>query len=290
MARRRATTSLLFWVTFWPGATLAGAGGAGGLAARREPGARFLLAWLVPSWIVFELGRDQAAALRAAALSGDRDPDRRRRRERGAVARRRWLVRGAAGWFVLPLRWSAIGVVVLIVIVGRAARPARLAVRRRRRRSSACSPGGFYDVDGAERSLLRGDGGVGAARRSRSSRVTFPLAAGAVSERADRATMLRDSGCTRADASPPPAITKSRAWCSSLGTDTRLTDGAGAAEFLRGGACRFALVEARQRAQLRAARRRDRTALCGRPARRRLSTSASGGRSTIAVYPLAEKP
>ena len=30
-----------------------------------------------------------------------------------------------------------------------------------------------------------------------------------------------------------------------LGTDTRFTDGAGAAEFLRGGACRFALVDAR---------------------------------------------
>jgi hypothetical protein len=30
-----------------------------------------------------------------------------------------------------------------------------------------------------------------------------------------------------------------------LGTDTRFTDGAGAAEFLRQGACRFALIDAR---------------------------------------------
>jgi len=30
-----------------------------------------------------------------------------------------------------------------------------------------------------------------------------------------------------------------------LGTDTRFTDGAGAAEFLRGGPCRFALVDTR---------------------------------------------
>ena len=30
------------------------------------------------------------------------------------------------------------------------------------------------------------------------------------------------------------------------GTDTRLTDAVGAVEFLRGGECRFALIEARQ--------------------------------------------
>jgi len=30
-----------------------------------------------------------------------------------------------------------------------------------------------------------------------------------------------------------------------LGTDTRFTDGAHAAEFLRGGACHFALIDAR---------------------------------------------
>ena len=42
-----------------------------------------------------------------------------------------------------------------------------------------------------------------------------------------------------------PAI-RSRAWYFSPGHDTRLTDGGGAAEFLRGGACRFAFIEQRQ--------------------------------------------
>src|SRR6476659_8375326 len=46
---------LLFWVTFWPGAPLAGMAAPAIWRARREPGAQYLLAWLVPSWIVFEL-------------------------------------------------------------------------------------------------------------------------------------------------------------------------------------------------------------------------------------------
>ena len=46
---------LLFWLTFWPGAPLAGMAAPAVWRARREAGAQFLLAWLVPSWIVFEL-------------------------------------------------------------------------------------------------------------------------------------------------------------------------------------------------------------------------------------------
>src|ERR1700689_521841 len=46
---------LLFWITFWPGAPLAAMAAPAVWRARREPGAQFLLAWLVPSWIVFEL-------------------------------------------------------------------------------------------------------------------------------------------------------------------------------------------------------------------------------------------
>ena len=45
---------LLFWVTFWPGSVLAGLAAPAVWRARREPGAQFLLAWLIPSWIVFE--------------------------------------------------------------------------------------------------------------------------------------------------------------------------------------------------------------------------------------------
>ena len=45
---------VLFWLTFWPGAPLAAMAAPAVWRARREPGAQFLLAWLIPSWIVFE--------------------------------------------------------------------------------------------------------------------------------------------------------------------------------------------------------------------------------------------
>src|SRR5262249_56916502 len=47
------TYFILFWVTFWPGATLAALATPAVWAARRQPTTKFLLAWLVPSWIVF---------------------------------------------------------------------------------------------------------------------------------------------------------------------------------------------------------------------------------------------
>src|SRR5260370_2831873 len=46
---------ILFFVTFFPASILAGLAPPAVWAIRREPAARFLLAWLVPSWIVFEV-------------------------------------------------------------------------------------------------------------------------------------------------------------------------------------------------------------------------------------------
>jgi 4-amino-4-deoxy-L-arabinose transferase-like glycosyltransferase len=46
---------LLFFITFWPGAVLASLAAPRVWQARREPGAQFLLAWLIPSWLVFEI-------------------------------------------------------------------------------------------------------------------------------------------------------------------------------------------------------------------------------------------
>src|SRR5262249_32487562 len=46
---------ILFWVTFWPGATLAALATPAVWGARHEPAIKFLLAWLVPSWLVLEL-------------------------------------------------------------------------------------------------------------------------------------------------------------------------------------------------------------------------------------------
>ena len=75
---------LLFWLTFWPGSMLAGAGRAAGVAGAARTG-RALSAGVAAAVLGGVRGGDhQAAALRAAALSGDRDSDRRHRRERRA--------------------------------------------------------------------------------------------------------------------------------------------------------------------------------------------------------------
>ena len=56
MARRRAITSLLFWLTFWPGATLAAHGGAERLGgAAREGRASSCWPGSCRAWIVLEL-------------------------------------------------------------------------------------------------------------------------------------------------------------------------------------------------------------------------------------------
>lgn len=46
--------TLLFFVTFWPGALFAGLAVVYAWTARRTPVVQFLVAWIVPTWIVFE--------------------------------------------------------------------------------------------------------------------------------------------------------------------------------------------------------------------------------------------
>jgi hypothetical protein len=100
----------------------------------------------------------------------------------------------------------------------------------------------FLDTDGAERSLLR------AAFAALLTMITVfgfvapslrPLFPSAAIER-----VLRRAAC------PMPAVAAAGFHEPSLvflvGTPTRLTDGGGAADFLRQGPCRFAIVEMRQ--------------------------------------------
>src|ERR1700755_381100 len=111
---------VLFWITFWPGAPLAGMAAPAVWRARREPGAQYLLAWLIPSWIVFELGLTQPppyvlalypaiAILAAGAL------------ERRVLSRSAWLMRGSAWWFAIPALGSVIAVVGAIMLTRQAA-------------------------------------------------------------------------------------------------------------------------------------------------------------------------
>jgi len=93
---------LLFWVTFWPGAVLAGLAAPAVWKARHEPGTRFLLAWLIPSWLVFEAVMTKLphyvlplyppiAILIAGVL------------ESGGLSKWRCMVRGTVGWFLFPV-------------------------------------------------------------------------------------------------------------------------------------------------------------------------------------------
>src|SRR6202167_759904 len=93
---------VLFFATFFPASMLAGLAAPAVWAVRREPAARFLLAWLVPSWVVFALVVTKLphyvmplypaiAILIAGAV------------ESNVLSRRPWLVRGAAWWFIAPI-------------------------------------------------------------------------------------------------------------------------------------------------------------------------------------------
>ena len=230
---------VLFWVTFWPGSVLAGLAAPMIWRSRREAGAQFLLAWLVPSWLVFEavmtklphyvLPLYPAIAILIAGILGS-----------GNLSRSRWLVRGTIGWFLFP---GAIAIAVLIAFImfggdlGLIAWPFSAA-------AVICGLFAWwlYDVDGAERALLRG----------MVASVLVAITVYAVTLRLlpslfPSAMIAEAIGMTECR---PPHVASTFAYQEPslvflLGTDTRFTDGAGAADFLRGGPCNFAVVDSR---------------------------------------------
>jgi 4-amino-4-deoxy-L-arabinose transferase-like glycosyltransferase len=234
------TYFLLFWLMFFPGSMLAGLAAPAVWAARREPGAKFLMAWLLPSWIVLELVVTKLphyvmplfppVAILIAGIM-----------EARMLSRSRWLTPGTAWWFIFPLLLGIAGVACLIVLGH------QLGLIAWAFAGGAIVVGlvawQLYEVDGAEPSLLRG---IAAALLLEialfgvivpSLETLFPSPA--------LARILRDSGCPR----PVVAATVGYHEPSLVflaGTPTRLTDVAGAAEFLAGGECRFAFIEAHQ--------------------------------------------
>src|SRR5207247_1652473 len=144
----------LFWVSFWPGATLAALATPAVWQARREAAVKFLLAWLVPSWLVLE------------------------------------LVVTKLPHYVLPL-YPPIAILIAIAIFG----------------------------------------------------LVVP-SLGQLFPSPTLARILRESGCTQPQAAAVGYQEPSVVFLA--GTATRLVDVAGAAEFLRGGECRFVFIEASQ--------------------------------------------
>ncbi|HEY1364773.1 MAG TPA: glycosyl transferase [Xanthobacteraceae bacterium] len=230
---------VLFWITFWPGATLAALATPAVWAGRREPATKFLLAWLLPSWLLLELVVTKlphyvlplypAVAILIAGVIDAR-----------ALSRQPRLVFGTMWWFVVPLLAGILGIVLLAAVgrqlgplawpcIGAAAVMGLLAWR-------------LYEVDGAEHSLLRAVAAAVLVAVAIFAVVVPSL--GQLFPSAALARVLRDSGCARPVAAAVGYQEPSLVFLA--GTATRLTDSAGAAEFLNGGTCRFAFVEARQ--------------------------------------------
>jgi 4-amino-4-deoxy-L-arabinose transferase-like glycosyltransferase len=228
---------LLFWVTFWPGAPLAGMAAPAVWRARREPGAQFLLAWLIPSWIVFELVLTKLphyvlplypaiAILTIGAL------ERR-------VLSRSWLMRGAAWWFVIPAATSVIAVIGAVTLTRQPVFLAWPFV------AAALIFGLFawwlYDDNRAERSLLNA---VVAAMFLAMAIYGIVLPAlTPLFPSLEIARALRNVVCVGPKAAAAGFQEPSLVFMT--GTSTLLTDGSGAADFLGQGSCRFALVESR---------------------------------------------
>jgi 4-amino-4-deoxy-L-arabinose transferase-like glycosyltransferase len=232
--------AVAFWGTFFPGAILAGVAAPAIWRARIEPGCKFLLAWVVPSWIVFELVPTKlphyvlplypaVAILIAGAIDSH------------SLSRNSWLVRGTVWWFILV----AAGALILIGLqigVGQ-----RLGLLAWALGAAAVIFSLFawllYRIDGAEPSLLRAAAGsvmLSAAAFGATlpaMRVAFPSVA--------LANYVRDSGCAA------PGVISVGFHEPSLvflvGTNTAEGfAGSNAADFLNGGPCRFAFVDTRQ--------------------------------------------
>ena len=228
---------LLFWVTFWPGAPLAGMAVPSVWRARREPGAQYLLAWLVPSWIVFELVLTKLphyvlplypaiAILTVGAL------ERR-------ILSRSWLKRGAAWWFVIPAAASIIAVVGAIRLTRQPVFLAWPFV------AAALIFGLFawwlYDDNRAERSLLNAV--LAAMFLAVAIYGVVVPALVPLFPSAEIARALRNVVCVGPKAAAAGFHEPSLVFMT--GTSTLLTDGSGGADFLGQGSCRFALVEQR---------------------------------------------
>jgi len=267
---------VLFWVSFWPGATLAALATPAVWRARREPAVKFLLAWLVPSWLVFELVVTKlphyvlplypAIAILIAGAIDVR-----------ALSQRPSLEWGTIWWFIVPVLAGVAGIVALAMIgrqfgllvwplIGAAAVLGFLAWR-------------LYQVDGAEHALLRS---VAAAILIAIAVFGFIIPSlGQLFPSPTLARILHESGCTQPQAAAVGYQEPSLVFLA--GTATRLADVAGAAEFLRGGECRFVFVEASQERSF--AQRAEAIGLRYRAGPRVDAINISTGRPiTIAVF------
>jgi 4-amino-4-deoxy-L-arabinose transferase-like glycosyltransferase len=226
---------VLFFATFFPGSILAGFAAPAIWAKRRDTEIRFLLAWAVPSWAVFELAATKlphyvmplypAVAILIAKVV-----------EAKALSRPRWLRPSLVWWFLGPLLLSIAAVVGAIVIARDLALPAWPLFAA----AVVCGllAWRLYDEDGAERAVMRAT--------AASALMAIGVYAVIIPAFAPQfpslilVNVLRASGCAH-----PVAISASYEEPSFVflaGTATRFTNPIDAARLLREGECRFAFI------------------------------------------------
>lgn len=276
------TYLLLFFVTFWPAALLAALAAPAVWHTRHAPPMRFLLAWLVPSWLLFELIWAKlphfilplypAVAILIAGCI-----------ETYQLSQNRWLVRGTFWWFGLPVIMVLAGLILMVRIEGELgflSWPFAVAAL-----IFGFRAWWLYDNDGAERAVLRACAAsvlLGMAIYAvmiPSLRTVFP------SDLVARA--IRHAGC------PAPEVAAAGFHEPSvvflLGTPTQLTDGAGAAEFLRRGGCRLAVIDSRHERSF--AVRADALGLrYARSARIEAISMVRGQPISVTIYRSEERP
>jgi 4-amino-4-deoxy-L-arabinose transferase-like glycosyltransferase len=272
---------IAFWATFWPGATFTGLALPSVWASRREPGTRFLLAWIVPSWIVFELVVTKLPhyvlplyPAIAILIAGPIDTGR---------LSHSWLARGTIWWFVFPALIAVGGIGAAIAL--------NLELRLLAWPFAAAAvifgllAWWLYEADGPERALLRATAAsvlLAIALYGLIIPTLRPLFPSATLAR-----VVRGSGCEEPRVAAVGYQEPSLVFL--LGAETRMTDGPGAAEFLREGPCRFALVEARQERGF--AQRAEATGLRYAQVRKIDAINISGGRKiSIAIYRSEAQP
>ncbi len=232
----------LFFLTFFPGSALALMAAPAIWSARRQATTRFLLAWLVPSWIVFELVPTKLphyvlplypaiAILIAGSMQA------------GTLSKRPALARAAVWWAIVPLVFSGLAIAASLMIGG------HLALLAWPLFAAAIVCGVYawrsYGIATAELAFLRGLasavllalGICGIVLPSLNA--AFPAVA--------LARLLHaacDHGVAASAGYEEPSIV------FLAGTETRLTEGAGVADFLKADyphpRCRIGFVEARE--------------------------------------------
>ena len=239
----------VFWLTAWPMAPFAALAAPFAFAARREPGVAFLLAWLVPAWLLFEAVPTKLphyvlplypaiAILIAVAI------------ERGALALQPLWARFVL--FLLPAigalaalagagLWAWQGVIApAVAFAGFAGLVWTLGLRARREALAGAPHLAVVTAAGAAL-LVTALVYLGAlSTRAFEPFVLSPRLA-AVWAAAKKTTNACGGGYEVATAGfrEPSLVFLTR-------SDLVITDGAGAAQFLKAGRCRAVLIESRE--------------------------------------------